>query len=140
MEGMTDATTLADRYVAVWNEPDPTRRRAAVERLWTEDASHTLQPPQEIRTAAGALGVAVDLEARGHDALEERVTKSHDEFVGRGGFVFRPAGDADRLRDVVKFRWEMVPRDGGDVAGQGLQVLVLDANGRIRLDYQFIES
>ena len=68
------------------------------------------------------------------------MTRSHDEFVARGGFVFRPAGDATRLRDVVKFRWEMVPRDGGDVAGKGLQVLVLDADGRIRLDYQFIES
>jgi hypothetical protein len=137
---MNDATTLADRYVAVWNEPDPETRRAAVRALWTDDASHTLQPPQDVRDAAVALGVAVDLEARGHDALEERVTKSHDEFVGRGGFAFRPAGDAARLRDMVKFRWEMVPRDGGDVAGRGLQVVVLDADGRIRLDYQFIES
>jgi hypothetical protein len=140
MEGMTDATTLADRYVAVWNEPDPTRRRAAVEQLWSEDASHTLQPPQEIRTAADALGVAVDLEARGHAALEDRVTKSHHQFVQQGGFVFRPAGDAARLRDMVKLRWEMVPRAGGDVAATGLQILLLDADGRIRLDYQFIES
>ena len=137
---MNDATTLADRYVAVWNEPDTETRRAGVRALWTDDASHTVQPPQDVRDAAVALGVAVDLEARGHEALEERVTKSHDEFVGRGGFVFRPAGDAARLRDMVKFRWEMVPRDGGDVAGRGLQVVVLDADGRIRLDYQFIES
>jgi hypothetical protein len=140
MEGMTDATALADRYVAVWNEPDPTRRRAAVEQLWSEDASHTLQPPQEIRAAADALGVAVDLEARGYAALEDRVTKSHAEFVEQGGFVFRPAGDAARLRDMVKLRWEMVPRAGGDVVATGLQILLLDPDGRIRLDYQFIES
>jgi hypothetical protein len=120
---MTDATALADRYVAVWNEPDATRRRAAVEQLWSNEASHTLQPPEDIRAAAGALGVAVDLEARGHDALEERVTKSHDEFVARGGFAFRRHGEAARLRDIVKLRWEMVPRDGGDVAATGLQIL-----------------
>jgi hypothetical protein len=28
----------------------------------------------------------------------------------------------------------------GDVAGVGLEFLLLDADGRIRLDYQFIES
>ena len=138
---MNDVTALADRYVAVWNEPDPAARRAGVRALWSADASHTIQPPQEIGAAAAALGVAVDLEARGHAALEERVAKSHDEFVARGGFVFRPAGDATRLRDMVKLRWEMVPRAGGDVAATGLQILLLDPDdGRIRLDYQFIES
>jgi hypothetical protein len=137
---MDDACTLADRYVAVWNEPDTDTRRTAVRELWSADASHTLQPPQEIRDAAVALGVAVDLEARGHDALEDRVTRSHDEFVAQGGFTFRPLGDAARLRDIVKLRWEMVPRNGGEVAATGLQILVLDDDGRIRLDYQFIES
>ena len=137
---MTDANTLADRYVAVWNEPDADTRRTAIRALWSEDASHTLQPPQAIREAAGALGVNVDLEARGHAALEARVTHSHDAFVARGGFIFRAAGDAARLRDVVKLRWEMVPRGGGEVAGRGLQVLVLDDDDLIRLDYQFIES
>jgi hypothetical protein len=138
---MTDANTLADRYVAVWNEPDADARRAAIRALWSADASHTLQPPEAIREAAVALGVAVDLEARGHAALEARVTHSHDEFVARGGYRFRAAaGDAARLRDVVKLRWEMVPRDGGDVAARGLQILVLDDDDLIRLDYQFIES
>jgi len=137
---MNDVTALADRYVAVWNEPDPAARRAGVRALWSADASHTIQPPHEIGAAAAALGVAVDLEARGHAALEERVAKSHDEFVARGGFVFRPAGDAARLRDMVKLRWEMVPRTGGDAAASGLQILLLDDDGRIRLDYQFIES
>jgi hypothetical protein len=45
-----------------------------------------------------------------------------------------------RLHDVVKFNWEMVPRGGGAVAGVGLEVLVLDDDGRIRIDYQFIEQ
>jgi hypothetical protein len=45
-----------------------------------------------------------------------------------------------RLRDVVKFRWEMVGKATGEVAGVGLEFLVLDEEGRIRTDYQFIES
>ena len=33
----------------------------------------------------------------------------------------------------------MVPSDGGAVAGAGLEILVLDEDGRIKIDYQFIE-
>jgi hypothetical protein len=47
--------------------------------------------------------------------------------------------NAARVGDAVKFNWEMVSTSG-EVAGVGLEFLVLDADGRIRLDYQFIES
>jgi hypothetical protein len=47
--------------------------------------------------------------------------------------------DPDRLADVVTFNWEIVSKDG-DVAGGGLEFLVLAPDGRIRRDYQFIES
>jgi hypothetical protein len=33
-----------------------------------------------------------------------------------------------------------VPTRGGDPAGSGLEFLVLAADGRIRIDYQFIEA
>jgi hypothetical protein len=82
----------------------------------------------------------VEREARGHDALDVRVTRAHEEFVAPGTFVFRPRGAATRVQDVVTLRWEMVPASGGEPAGAGLEVLVLDAEGRIRRDYQFIES
>ena len=34
---MLDAQTLADRYVAAWNERDADRRRKAVAALWAPD-------------------------------------------------------------------------------------------------------
>jgi hypothetical protein len=136
-----DLKDLTDRYVAVWGEPDTERRRAAIRDLWTADAVHVLQPPKEMRQAAEGLGFdRLVLEARGHDALESRVTRAYEEFVAPGTFVFRSRGDADRLHDVVKFHWEMVPRAGGDVAGVGLEILTLGADGRIVSDYQFIEG
>jgi hypothetical protein len=132
---------IDDQYVAVWNQPDATRRRAAVRDLWSPDAVHLLQAPEEIRKAAGALGFDnLVLEARGHDELNKRVARAYDEFVGSGGFVFRSRGDVERLRDVVKFHWEMVSRDSGEVAAVGLEVLVLDSEGHITDDYQFIEA
>ncbi|MFG1866892.1 hypothetical protein [Micromonospora arborensis] len=136
-----DVENLTDRYVAAWNEPDPERRSAAVRELWSTDGVHVLQPPQEIRQAAEGLGFArLVLEARGHDELEVRVTRAYEEFIAPGTFLFRSRGDAERLHDVVKFRWEMVPRDGGDVAAAGLEILMLGADGCIVSDYQFIEG
>jgi hypothetical protein len=135
-----DPKELADRYVAVWKEPDATRRRNAIRELWTEDGVHLLQPPQEIRQPAATLGMTPTLEARGHDALQVRVTRAYEEFIAPGEFIFRSRDNAARLHDVVKFNWEMVPSGGGAVAGVGLEVLVLDDDGRIRIDYQFIEQ
>ncbi|GAA1618542.1 hypothetical protein GCM10009733_013560 [Nonomuraea maheshkhaliensis] len=137
---MIDTEELVGRYVAVWNEPDAESRRKAVAELWTEDGVQILQPPREIRETAAALGLTPVLEARGHEALDVRVTRSYDEFVAPGKFFFRPRNNADRLADIVKFTWEMVPTGGGEPAGVGLEILVLDEDGRIRTDYQFIEG
>lgn len=67
------------------------------------------------------------------------MTRSYEEFVAPGKFIFRPRDNAARLGDVIKFNWEMVPTGGGQAAGVGLEILVLD-DGRIRIDYQFIEG
>ncbi|WP_203823414.1 hypothetical protein [Actinoplanes palleronii] len=138
----TDLKTLTDRYVSVWNEPDPERRRTAVRELWSSGATHVLNAPQEMRAAAAALGFdRLVLDATGHDALEVRVARAYQEFVAPGTFVFRAVGDADRIRDVVKFRWQMVHRDGGgEPVATGLEVLLLAPDGRISHDYQFIEN
>jgi hypothetical protein len=40
----------------------------------------------------------------------------------------------------VKFNWEMVPTGGGEPAGVGLEVLLLDDDGRPRIDSQFIQA
>lgn len=136
-----DPRELVRRYVAVWNEPDAELRRKAIHELWAEDGAHLLQPPQEIRQAAAGLGFpSTTLQARGHDALEVRVTRAHAEFVAPGEFTFKPRDNADRLGNIVKFNWEMVPTGGGEVAGIGLEILILDEDGRIKTDYQFIES
>lgn len=137
---MIDTKELVGRYVAVWNEPDAASRRKAVAELWTEDGVQILQPPQEIRETAASLGLTPVLEARGHEALHVRVTRSYEKFVAPGEFFFRPRNNAVRLADIVKFNWEMVPTGGGEPAGVGLEILVLDEDGRIRTDYQFIEG
>jgi hypothetical protein len=133
------ATNLADRYVALWNEPDAERRRQLIGGLWTEDGEHILQPPDDMREIAArpGIGLTARLDARGHAALEARATSAHQAFVAPGSFRFRRRDDVEQVADVVTFRWDMVSGDG-EVAGGGLEVLVLAPDGRIRCDYQFI--
>lgn len=130
---------LAERYIALWNEPDADKRRRMIAELWTEDARHVLQPPQEIRAIAAAPGLAMTaiLEARGYGEIEARATSVYQHWVGSEGLTFRGRDDADRLGDVVKLHWEAVAKDG-TVFAVGLSFLVLAADGRIERDYTFV--
>ncbi|MFD5068537.1 hypothetical protein ACFWNC_11490 [Streptomyces sp. NPDC058369] len=134
----TDPQYLADRYAATWTLSDAAERRASIEDLWARDGIHVLHPPEEIREAAAALGFAhTILEARGYDAIEARVTRSHEDFVEKRGITFRARTDAVRLKRVVKFGWEAVSIESGDVQGGGVEVLLLDEDGRIAADYMY---
>jgi hypothetical protein len=133
------AEEVADRYLALWNEPDADRRRRMIAELWTEDGRHILQPPQEIREIAAqpGIGLTATLEARGYEEIEARVASAHEHWVGSEGLSFRGRDDAERLGDVVKFHWEAVAKDG-EVFAVGLNFLVLAADGRIERDYTFV--
>jgi hypothetical protein len=133
------AAELAEKYVAVWNEPDADRRRRMIGELWTEDGRHFLQPPQEIRGIAAqpGIGLTAILEARGYEEIEARVASAYERWVGSEGLSFRGRDDVERLGDVVKFHWEAVAKDG-ELFAVGLHVLVLAAHGRIERDYTFV--
>ena len=135
------AGQLAARYLALWNEADPERRRRMIVELWAEDGSQILQPPLEMReiAASAGLGMAATLEARGYAELEARAATSYEQWVGSVGLSFRLRDDVYRLREVVKFHWEAVSPDG-EVMAVGLVFLVLGTDDRIRRDYVFIES
>lgn len=132
---------FAERYVAVWNEPDPKLRREAIEQLWAGTGTQILQPPQEIRSAADRLGMRPPaLVASGHDEIESRVTAAYELFVGSGQMEFRAGEPAQRLEQVVKIRWIGVPPGGGQRLGGGTDILMLDEDGRIQTQYQFVDG
>src|SRR6266511_2448462 len=133
------AAELAEKYLALWNEPDADRRRRMIAELWTEDGRHFLQPPQEIRAIAAqpGIGLTAILEARGHEEIEARAASAYQHWVGSEGLSFRGRDDVERLGDAVKFHWEAVANDGETFA-VGLDFLVLAADGRIYRDYTFV--
>lgn len=117
---MTLRNAVIDQYLAAWNETDPTRRRARIEALW----------------APGGATFNRMLEARGYDAIVERVTGANDKWVRDGGFAFRPA-QVSAFGEVVRLAWEMASRATGEVDSRAQSYLVLDRDGRILCDYQF---
>jgi len=133
------AAGLAEKYLALWNEPDPDRRRQTIAELWTEDGRHIVQPPQEIRAIAARPGLAMTaiLEARGYEEIEARAASAYEHWVGSEGLSFRGRDRAERLGDVVKFHWEAVAKDG-EVIAVGLVLLIVAADGRIERDYTFV--
>ncbi len=135
-----DPNALVDRYVAMWMEPDPAARRRRIREVWAPGGGQILESPQTIRDAARLVGfLHPALEVRGYGPLEFRVTRAHDEYIAPGQFAFRRSDDAVRVGDAVKFHWEMRSLADGSVAGAGLDLLLLDEEGRIRVDYQFVE-
>ena len=119
---MNDAQHLADRYVSVWNEADPDRRRQAIAEIWRPDGQHYV----DVR------------EARGYDALEQRIVGSYERNIRDGRHRFRSAPGALGLRDLVVVPWEMMVADSERKVASGLAILIVDSEGRIRTDYQFV--
>jgi hypothetical protein len=116
-----DLTEFTDRFVRVWNEPDPSTRSQLIRLLWAGDAVEY--------TNAN--------EYRGHEALEVRVANAHSQFVEEGDFVFRLATEPAAHHGSVLITVEMVPAAGGPPAWSGTVVAFLDAEGRIDREYQF---
>lgn len=136
----TDATTLADRYLAQWNEPDPAARAAIITELWAPDAVHVLvHPPQQIRDAAAELAIpAPPLVVRGHDALRRRVDRAYRMFVASGEHVFVVDEASTLMPALYAVRWSMRSTVDGTVDGGGADVLTVDDAGRIRTDHQYV--
>ena len=117
---MRDVDAVIERYMAVWNGTDPSKRRGLIEAAWTP----------------GGATIHRLLEARGYDAIVERVAGAADKWVRDGGMVFRPASVLAH-NEVVRFAWEMADRTSGRVDSRAQSYLVLDREDRIVCDYQF---
>lgn len=113
-------TEIANRYLAVWSEPDPAARRAAVASLWAPD---------------GVEFVDGGTQFRGHDGLDARVRGAYEKFVANGDYAVTSAGDAVRHGDIVTFTVQLTAPDG-EVAWASRVFLLLGRDGLIREDYQ----
>ena len=102
---------IAERYLAMWNEPDPDRRRALVAAGWTSDGRY-----------ADPL-----MQGQGHEGIAAMIEGARASLPGLG-FTLR--GTPDGHGPYVRFAWSLAPEGGAPVAG-GTDVARLDDTGRL---------
>lgn len=117
---MSPVTTLVDDYIAAWNETDPAARRDLIARVFADDADYV--DPQ--------------MEGRGHDGIDALIAGVQEQFPG---FAFTLAVAPDAHHDRVRFSWHLAPA-GGEPVALGLDVAMLDADGRMASVTGFLET
>lgn len=116
---MSDFSDLVDRYIAIWNETDTTRRRALIARTWTEGASY-LDPM---------------MKSDGHAGIDAMIAAVQEKFPGHR---FSLAGKVDAYQDRVRFSWALAP-EGGDALVKGTDFAVVDG-GRLQQVTGFLDQ
>jgi hypothetical protein len=119
----TETLSEFDRqYLETWTEPDLSRRRANIERLWAPAGCMVISP----------IGVTL----QGTDQIAEHVARVHEEnIVGRGlSFVYDQHAEAG---DALLLRWSMLAPDGA-IVGRGVDTVFRDADGLVQTVYMFM--
>lgn len=115
-----DPTTLADRYIAMWNETDAETRRDLVAGTWTEDGAY-LDPM---------------MRGDGHDGIDAMVAGVQQRFPG---FRFSRTGPVDAHNGQLRFTWALGP-DGAEPPVAGLDIGAVGEDGRLKSIIGFLDK
>ncbi|MEV6122568.1 nuclear transport factor 2 family protein [Streptomyces sp. NPDC052077] len=107
------------RYLEAWNAV-PGALAEAVAAAWAADGTYT-DPLADVR---------------GHEGIAALIAGTRERFPG---FAFRLTGAVDGHHDTARFSWEMVNGADGSAPLAGSDVVTLDAAGRIRSVYGFLD-
>ena len=91
---MTDVQTIARRYIDLWNERTPARRREILAANWAKDARY----------------VDPLMSGDGHDGVDALIAGVQQRFPD---FKFSLIGEPNGYGDHVRFSWGLGP-DGAD--------------------------
>jgi hypothetical protein len=112
MAGVTsEVGGVVDSYIQVWNERDPARRRALIERTFAEDAGYV----DAHRAGDGQQGIGA------------MIATAQDQFPGHR---IELSSGPDAHHERVRFSWQLLGPDGGAVGG-GTDFATVAADGRL---------
>jgi hypothetical protein len=117
---MTDPNTIASRYIELWNERTPGRRREMLAADWADDAKY----------------VDPLMSGDGHDGVEALIAGVQQRFPD---FRFQLIGNANGFGDHVRFSWGLRPDGGADSPIKGTDFAVV-REGRIRSVTGFLDQ
>ena len=116
---MHDANAVATAYLAVWNEADPSRRKAQMDRHWAD----------------GARYVDPLMRGEGRDGIAAMIEGARAQFPGHS---FALSGAPDGHQDFVRFSWSLIGA-GGHAVAEGTDFVRLDQAGQIADVVGFID-
>ncbi|EYS89247.1 polyketide cyclase [Cupriavidus sp. SK-4] len=114
-----DPATLADRYLAAWNETDAARRRELIALAWTESASY----------------VDPLMRGDGHGGIDAMIAAVQAKFPG---FRFTRVSPVDAHGEHLRFTWELGPA-GEPALVVGTDFATISADGRLARMTGFID-
>ncbi|HWE34833.1 MAG TPA: nuclear transport factor 2 family protein [Solirubrobacteraceae bacterium] len=116
---MTDAPTVVDSYIAMWNERDPARRRELVTRTVTDDATYIdpLMAGEGIEQITAMIGAA------------------QDQYPGH---TFALHAGPDAHHDRMRFSWTL-SSNGGEPIAVGVDFATVAGDGRMQAITGFLE-
>jgi len=116
---MNQALTIAEQYLAVWNERDAVARRAKVAQLFTLEAGY--KDPL--------------MASSGHTGIDAMIAGAQQQFPGLG---FTLSGTPDGHNDVIRFSWALAA-PGAEPLARGTDVATVHADGRLSSVTGFID-
>lgn len=117
---MTELTALVDRYIAAWNETDPTTRRRLVASTCVDAATY-VDPLNQ---------------TQGLEGIDAMIAAVQAQFPG---YRFRRRGELDAHNGHVRFAWEFGP-EGGTAALAGIDFGMIAADGRFASITGFVDG
>ena len=118
---MSDYTAVIDRFVDLWNEDVPARRRALIDDTFTEDAAYVAP----LVNAEGQEGI---------DALAAEL-KAH-----LPGYTFHRTSELDVNHDFVRYNWAILPPGGGEPFADGIDIGRFAPDGRLEVVIAFFDK
>jgi hypothetical protein len=115
---MNEVTELIDRYIAIWNETDNTRRRDLIRQTWTADATY----------------VDPLMQGEGHAGLNTMIAAVQKQLPG---LIFHRQGNIDAHHNRVRFSWQLAPADAAPIAA-GVDFGVI-TDGRLKTVTGFLD-
>ena len=108
-------------YVAAWNETDAGRRRAIIERTWSDDGTYLDQ----------------HRDSAGHAAIDAMIATVQERFPG---YRFRLSSGIEAHHDRVRFSWSAGGTEAAPLFFGGTDFAVFAEDGRFRAVTGFTDA
>ena len=118
---MSNVNEVVVRYLAAWNEREPTKRRALVAKTWSEDGTY----------------VDAARDGKGHDSLDAMIATAQGHFPG---YRLNLASGIEVHHDYLRFSWAAGGTADAPLFIKGTDFVVLDGSGRIKSVVGFTDA